>query len=240
MEAINALKLDEHYSKIFRVVIRPSSASVFSSISSTSPPRTKSLDAPVDLQSSDPQLKNLLSLLNERLRRETERTEETIRQLTADQFVALRVFRQAAEQEFSTLARKLKGQPATAAAQPPRDIALPSVGDRKLISISVVGGSLLLETPPLTPDSGHDMTNSPPVLMENGRGRPLSSHLNPSSLKMPAANRYAQANDYGNGAEEDFFGMDVLLPGALETGPSSFSDYDENCDDDEEDGELWW
>lgn len=147
-EAISALKLDESFSRLFKVVIRPS----------TFP------DSSLDLLHSsdpDPKLKKLLSLFNERLHSMTEQVEERIRKFTEEQFLLLNEFRRAAETEFQGLARKIA---------PPQN-KMPE--EKKLISISVVGSNPL-DTPPLTPDSG--LTASPPTL-RSASVRPVVSGL---------------------------------------------------------------
>lgn len=189
VEAVNTMQMDEHYSKIFKVVIRPPSSAIFSALLSSSPNMGKVPDL---LNCGDPKCKNLLALLNERLRKETERTEENIRQYTADQFVSMRVFRQAAEMEYLLLAQRLR-------AEPPTELLLNSAINKKLGSVSVVGGGLL-ETPPLTPDSGHGMSDSPPRLSHRtGARAPVSG--------VPAPEKRALSEE-----EEDFFGVGVYFP----------------------------
>lgn len=224
------------------------------SATSSSPPRTPDAGLAIDLlnNNSNPRLKNLISLLNERLRKETEATEERIRQYTADQFVALRLFRQAAEVEFVHLAQKIQAEPA---AQPPNEL-FPE-GDKKLISISIVGGNLL-ETPPLTPDSGTmTMNNSPPrLLLTSHSARSLAPIINASSataasvsITSPMASRLSalrkrnsdSGNVPGNGVEDedDLFDMEGFFPGgggnynAMDQ-QQPMSDCSEEFDEDEE------
>lgn len=186
------MKLDVHFSKTFKVVIRPSPVQ--------SPPRS-----PTDLlNSTDPRLKKLSAVLSERLRRETERTEDIIRQFTRDQFLNLSALRQEAESEFVKLA-----QAATVA--PSQDQETSRYDWNNLMS--VVGGNLL-ETPPLTPDSG--LMSSPPELHSHNPPRP--SLVSSKSC---------------GGQEEDFFDMEDLFPGADEE--SSLSDDPEKEEDDDDD-----
>lgn len=266
MEAINTLKLDEHYSKIYKVIIRQPSSSIFSMLTAnaSSPPKSSashtnnsnSSDPAVDLiNNSDPRLKNLTALLNERMRKETEATEERIRQFTADQFVALRVFRTAAEAEFVHLAQKLR-------VQPPNELL--SEGDKKLISISVVGGNLL-ETPPLTPDSGTmTMNNSPPRLLNSVSARSLAPMIGTSTAAgaattgvsgpMGRLNALWKRNSTDAGIvtageeaeedEDDLFGEDGYFPGNYEDDSrygreergQEMSDCEEDFDEDGERG----
>lgn len=250
--------MDEHYSKIYKVIIRQPSSSIFSMLSTTSssPPRTADAGLAIDLlnNNTNPRLKNLISLLNERLRKETEATEERIRQYTADQFVALRLFRQAAEVEFVHLAQKIQ-EPA----QPPNELFPESAaGDKKLISISIVGGNLL-ETPPLTPDSGTmTMNNSPPrLLLASNSARSLAPIMNASSAAASASVTMASrlnalrkrnsdsGNVPGNSAEDDddLFDMEGFFPGsggsynAMDQQP--MSDCSEEFDGDDDDEGEW-
>lgn len=185
------MKLDVHFSKTFKVVIRPSS-------SVQSPPRS-----PTDLlNSTDPRLKKLSAVLSERLRRETERTEDIIRQFTRDQFLNLSALRQEAESEFVKLAQTATVAPSS------HDQEMSRYDINKLMSVSVVGGNLL-ETPPLTPDSG--LMSSPPEL--HSHNPPRSSLVSSKSC------------------EEDFFDMEDLFPGADEESPLSDGEPEEDDDD---------
>lgn len=116
-------------------------------------------------------------------------------------------------------------------ANPPNDLVL---SDRKLISVSVVGGSLL-ETPPLTPDSGHDndMGHSPPRLHLSSSSSARSLTISDRSNSAPKKKSVTTVEDDG----DDLFGKDVFFPGGstLDHGPP---DSEPEDDDDDSDGEL--
>lgn len=248
LEEINALKMDERYSKIYKVIVRQPSSLSTASLAATTPPKGDASHAdaaaPMTVEwlnnnNSEPRLKNLTSLLNERLRRETEAMEERIRQFTEDQFMSLRLFRQAAEQECLYLAQKLKNSPL----QPPTEL-FPEGGDKKLISISIVGGNLL-ETPPLTPDSGTMTTNnSPPRLLHSARSlAPLIATNNSNNrFSLGVRKRSSDAGQLHQEAggpggpedEDDFFGADDFFPD--QTGGQTLQLPMSDCED-EDDGE---
>lgn len=213
------MKMDESYSKTFKIIIRQ-------------PQLLPSVHVQNALDSPDPRLKSLSSLLNERLHKETERVEENIRRLTAQQFDALQDFRQEAEHEFAQLAQRVKAC-GTPASLPPNKLLL---SEKKSISVSVVGGNLL-ETPPLTPDSG--MTSSPPRLGAGVR----SNSLTTTTAKVPPSGRLSaignQINSFESGPveEEEFFGVDVFFPGTVETGTPA-SEFEDDSDDGKYRGKL--
>lgn len=115
-------------------------------------------------------------------------------------------------------------------ANPPNDLVL---SDRKLISVSVVGGSLL-ETPPLTPDSGHDndMGHSPPRLHLSSSSSARSLTISDRSTSAPKKKSVSAVDEM-----DDLFGEDVFFPGGstLDHGPP---DSEPEDDDNDSDGEL--
>lgn len=116
--------------------------------------------------------------------------------------------------------------------QTPNNLGL---SDRKLISVSVVGGALL-ETPPLTPDSGHDndMGHSPPHLHLSSSSSSRSLTISDRSTSAPKKKSVSAVEDDC----DDLFGQDVFFPGGctLDHGPPESEPEDE--EDDDSDGEL--
>lgn len=206
------MKLDENYSKIYDVVLRRPSVTVGSpNASPLSPSRAEmTLDPRLD-----PRVKDLVALLNERLRLETEATEERIREFTAQQFDALREFRNAAEREFLILAEKLK-------VVAPLNYVIPE-GNTKLISSPALSGNVM-ETPPLTPDSGNENSSSPQGVFKSGS----SNHSLVNSSK----------GNPSYGGELQFGDMDEFFPHVAAEDIVSPNDVeDEDGFDDEDTGE---
>lgn len=229
------MKADENYSKIYKIIIRKPSSSVFAMLSGTSmsPPKGSAGSEMMD-QSMNPKLRNLTDLLQERLRKETEAMTERISQYTDDQFTALKMFRQAAEVEYNQLARKVMQEAANG--QPPNQLALADGSgrhhDKKLMSISIVGGNLL-ETPPLTPDSGTMMSNSPPT---QPRTRNPLTGGGGSSGKL--RDKLRKKSDELEDLDDDFlFGVDASYTvgdgvWASKTGEAGNQQQMSDCDDD--------
>lgn len=208
-ETLNAMKLDENYSKIYDVVLRRPSVTVGSpNASPLSPSRAEmTLDPRLD-----PRVKDLVALLNERLRLETEATEERIREFTAQQFDALREFRNAAEREFLILAEKLK-------VVAPLNYVIPE-GNTKLISSPALSGNVM-ETPPLTPDSGNENSSSPQGVFKSGS----SNH----SLAMSSKVNQSYGGELQFGDMDEFFphvaAEDIVSPNDVED-EDGFDDED--------------
>lgn len=235
METINAWKLDDHYSKIYKILVRHPTTLMMMSTSSSPPKVDQAQVEAHSLLNPHPHTRGLALQLQERLRKETEETEERIRRFTESEFSALKLFRQTAEGEFQHLAQKVLREQAVASAGGSVSSDLSESTDRKLISISILSGGNLL-TPPLTPDSGTvtPMTigNSPPHL------KAVPPMLN-SGIRLKSREKMMKMRRRNDYDDDEDLGMDGFFPSNVDVindQQQQMSDFEEDFDEDAEDG----